>query len=561
MKKILMFFVLTFIMPLSVSANTIHSIDIDVYLNQDGSADITEVWDVDGTDGTEWYKAMNNLGNMELSNFTVSMDGNNLLYKDWDVDESLYEKRGYYGINRTSDGIELCFGKYDYNRHRFTLNYKLSNFIINTEDSQLIYYNFIDKLSDVNFKKFSIDISSYYEFPDTLDVWSYGYKGYAYVSNGRIGMSNKEKSNMNKRYVVLLAKFPLGTFNISNKIDGYDTFEEVHKMAEKGTFWKDFIDKFVNFINYISYFFFEFFPFIIFFICLVVGAKKMNANRYGYKNNRVLSKKDVPMFRDIPCNKDIYYANTLLKLNEFGHKDTNILGAIILKWVRSNKIVFKNEQKGIFNKNTSIIDLTLNPSFENEYEEKLFKMMYEASRDGYLETKEFERWCNSNYSEFLNLFKKIENNRISMLKEKGMIYTRSSKEECKYRNVMNDQIYEDSVKLYGLKKYLEEFSNMDTKEVMEVMLWDEYLMFAYLFGIADKVAKQLKNMYPEVVYQMENSNFDYDTLLFINHISTRSVNTASAARSAAQSYSAGGGGFSSGGGGGGSFGGGGGGSR
>jgi len=102
---------------------------------------------------------------------------------------------------------------------------------------------------------------------------------------------------------------------------------------------------------------------------------------------------------------------------------------------------------------------------------------------------------------------------------------------------------------------------MDTKEVMEVMLWDEYLMFAYLFGIADKVAKQLKNMYPEVVYQMENSNFDYDTLLFINHISTRSVNTASAARSAAQSYSAGGGGFSSGGGGGGSFGGGGGGSR
>ena len=146
---------------------------------------------------------------------------------------------------------------------------------------------------------------------------------------------------------------------------------------------------------------------------------------------------------------------------------------------------------------------------------------------------------------------------ISTLKEKGMIYTSTSKEECKYRNVMNDQIYDDSIKLYGLKKYLEEFSSMDTKEVMEVMFWDEYLMFAYLFGIADKVAKQLKNMYPEVVYQMESSNFDYDTLLFISHISTRSVNTASAARSAAQSYSAGGGGFSSHGGGGGSFGGGG----
>jgi uncharacterized membrane protein len=86
-------------------------------------------------------------------------------------------------------------------------------------------------------------------------------------------------------------------------------------------------------------------------------------------------------------------------------------------------------------------------------------------------------------------------------------------------------------------------------------------MFAYLFGIADKVAKQFKNMYPEIVEQMEYNNFDYDTIMFVNHISTRSVSAASSARSAAESYSGGGGGFSSSGGGGGSFGGGGGGSR
>ena len=100
MKKILLFILLLLVMPINVRANTIHSIDIDVYLNQDGSADITEVWDVDGTDGTEWYKVMNNLGNMELSNFTVSMDGRLLQYKNWNVDESLSEKRGYYGNNK-----------------------------------------------------------------------------------------------------------------------------------------------------------------------------------------------------------------------------------------------------------------------------------------------------------------------------------------------------------------------------------------------------------------------------------------------------------------------------
>ena len=119
---------------------------------------------------------------------------------------------------------------------------------------------------------------------------------------------------------------------------------------------------------------------------------------------------------------------------------------------------------------------------------------------------------------------------------------------------MSDKIYNDSVQLYGFKKYLEEFSKIDTKEVMEVKLWDEYLMFAYLFGIANKVAKQLKDMYPEVLEQnaVDSSGaFDYNTLLFVSHISTRSMLAAtSASRASAHSYSSGGGGYSSGGGGG-----------
>ena len=98
---------------------------------------------------------------------------------------------------------------------------------------------------------------------------------------------------------------------------------------------------------------------------------------------------------------------------------------------------------------------------------------------------------------------------------------------------------------------------MKNKEAIEVKLWDEYLTFAYLFGMADKVAKQFKDLYPEVVREMEANNLDYGTFIYINSLSNRTVHAASAARQAAESYSGGGGGFSSGGGGGGSFGGGG----
>ena len=545
--------------PLKVMAsNKIYNMDINVDIQKDGTANITEVWHVDGSDGTEWYKVMNNLDNSELSNFKVSMDGTELKYKEWNVNESLSQKKGYYGINYTNNGLELCFGKYDYKEHTFTLSYTLSNYIINTSDSQVLQWNLIDELSNVDFRNFSVVVTSYYEFPDDLPVWGYGYKGYAYVKEGKIEMSNE--GNMGSSYVALLAKFPLNTFDTTNTKEGFETFEDVYNRGQKGTFQYDYSNKpslIERIISIISSIISIIFPIGVIAIAMAAVSK----NGYGYKGNKEINKKEVPMFRDIPCNKDIYYANALVMLNNFGYKETNIFGAIILKWIKQEKITFRNETKGIFNRETSSIDLTLNPTFDDPYEKEIFDMMYKASGDGILEAKELEKWSKNHYTTFFNTFKSITTNQVDILKENNHIYTRTNKEECKKKNVMDDTIYQDSTELYGLKKYLIEFSDMKNKEAFEVKLWDEYLMFAYIFGIADKVAKQFKNLYPEIIQEMEKTNFNYDTFVFVNNLSSRTVSAASSARAAAESYSAGGGGFSSGGGGGGFSGGGGGGSR
>ncbi|MGN1358105.1 MAG: DUF2207 family protein [Bacilli bacterium] len=543
-KKILLFLMMMLFMPLSVLADTIYSVSMNVNILEDGTANIVEKWDVKADSGSEWHKTMYELNNSKLTNYKVLVDGEELEYKEWDVDESLSEKSGYYGINNTYDGIELCFGKGDFKRHTFTVSYTLSNYVFNTDDSQVLAWVLFPK---ANVGYFTAEISSYYKFPDTLDVWGYGYKGYAYVEDGVIRLSTEE--SLINEYVSLLVKFPLNTFKTDNVDSRYKTFNDVYEVAEEGTFDYDYgTDNSGNnnsssWFDIFMYTICLFFPFLI----IIFGVKTAVNSGYGYINNKKIDKKNTPMFREIPCNKDIYYANALIKLNDFGYKESNIFGAIILKWVKENKIGFKNEKTGIFNKETSVIDLTMNPQFDNDCERKLFNMMYEASGDGILETKEFEKWCRNNYSEFFDLFEKIENKKISELKSEGHIYKRVNKDECQKKNVMDDKIYQDSTQLYGLKLYLEEFAKMDTKEVMEVHLWDEYLMFAYLFGIADKVAKQLKNMYPEI---MEQQDFNYDTIIFVNQISTRSVSAASSARSAAESYSSGGGGFSSGGGGG-----------
>ena len=554
MKKKIFLFVVMMLFPFIVYADHIYNIDMEVYLNQNGSANITEVWDVQANSGTEWYKQLYNLGTEELSNFKVSMDGTPMTYKEWNVNESLSQKSGYYGINRVYEGLELCFGKGDMNRHKFTLTYTLSNFITNVSDAQVLYQTLFP---NVTLDNFNVTVSSFYEFPDTIDVWGFGYQGLAVPMNGKIVMTN-DGYTVKDNYVVLLVKFPSGTFTTDNYNGDFGSFDDVLKMAQEGTFNYDygytkketFWTKLVNILKTILYYIIP--------IGLIGGALKAAANSgYGYKDNKEIDKKNVPMFRDIPCGKDIYYANALINLNNFGYNETNIFGAIILKWIRQGKIAFKTEKKGVFNRDTSVIDLTLNPTFDVKAEQELFDIMYKASGDGLLEAKELEKWARKNYDDFLEFFKGLKEDKITELVRDKHIYTRTSKEECKKKNVMDDTIYEDSQKLYGLKKFLQEFSDMKNKEAIEVQLWDEYLMFAYLFGMAEKVAKQFKNLYPEVVAEMEANNLDYGTFVYINNISSSAVHAASAARRAAENYSGGGGGFSVGGGGGGSFGGGG----
>lgn len=548
----LLILVIILLTPRIISANEIKNIDMNIYVDNNGTAHVTEVWDANLNEGTEGYKPYYNLGNSEITNFKVRLDDKEFTFNDnYDIDASFEDKKYTNGFHYINNGIELCFGISKYGDNTYYLSYDISNFVIKTSDDyQMIYWTLFPYNYSFSPNNVKIKIYSDFKYSDTIEAWGYGKYGTpCYVSDGRIEIIPDGRISSNE-YLAILVKFPKDTFNLNVVSD--KTFDDYLNIANEGSKkyknYSSVIDAIISIISITL-------PFSI--VVAVAIASKINS--YGYINNKKINKKNTPFFREIPCNKDIYYANTLTNLNKnlfSSYKETNIFGAIILKWIKENKIKFITTTKGMFNKETSSIDLTLNPSFDNVLEKELFDMMYEASNDGILETKELEKWCKNNYSKFFNLFKRIDKVELEKLKSNNHIYKRTSKKECNRKNVMDDTIYEDSTKLYGLKLYLNEFSSINTKEVMEVQLWDEYLMFAYIFGIADKVAKQLKNLYPEVI---NNYDVDFNTLLYINYISTRSVNAASSARAKAESYSSGGGGFSSGGGGGGSFGGGGGG--
>ena len=107
--------------------------------------------------------------------------------------------------------------------------------------------------------------------------------------------------------------------------------------------------------------------------------------------------------------------------------------------------------------------------------------------------------------------------------------------------------------LEGLKRYMEDFSMLDKREVPELVIWEKYLIYATVFGIADKVLKQLKVKYPQLSDEEYLRNTSYMYLMYHNNSFNSSfVNTLNNSvnqayqMSSAEGY---GGGFSSGGGG------------
>ena len=292
------------------------------------------------------------------------------------------------------------------------------------------------------------------------------------------------------------------------------------------------------------------------------GQNYYNKCTFGPAGNKV--RKDVPNFREIPCNKDLIRAYWVAYHYNLDKKKENFLGAVLLKWIKNDNVrVEKIDKKGIFSTKSEANIIFNKAPNSNEMEDKLYNWMVTASKDGKLEKDEFSTWCRNNYSKILNWFKDVLEYESKMLVNEGKAtVTKTGFLTLTNKYLVDDSMMEEAEKMAGLKNFFKEFTKINEKEPIEVKLWDEYLMFAQIFGMADEVAEQFKKLYPEVIEAMDNSNFDYSDLVFIRTLSNTGIETAaakSAAVARASSYSGGGGGFSSGGGGGGSFGGGGGG--
>lgn len=127
-------------------------------------------------------------------------------------------------------------------------------------------------------------------------------------------------------------------------------------------------------------------------------------------------------------------------------------------------------------------------------------------------------------------------------------------------NVHTQKGVDEIDKWEALKKFMSDFSQMDKKDLPSIVLWEHYLVYATAFGIADKVIKQLKLVYPELNDDLYFNTYGYSAMYIATHTDfsnsfsgaiSSSISTATSSGSGAGGGFSGGGGFGGGGGGGG----------
>lgn len=563
------------------SSTELKDMTIEAFINDDGSAHIQEIWDMDINKGTEVYKIFNRMGESQITNLQVT-DENGLKYQnigEWDVDASKKEKNGKCGLVKKTDGYELCFGIGDYGERKYTFEYDVSHFVKAYGDKEQGFnYAFF---SDMSLKpnKATVTISSPYQFNDeNAGIWAFGYEGDVVFEDGKVVMTTKG-NYMKGSKMQLLMRIDDGTFSNAYQTSQY--FRDILNDAKKGSNYdtsSDYNDDYTlvsapkeNKNVGIAIAITGAIVTVGIVYSTVFSSKKSKKEASVFSDHMPFHSRDVNMFRDIPCQKDIFEFYFLAKkAGLIGEKDRGgMIAAVILRWVQKGYIKFdKTEETHMifFKKEGFSIDLDKEILCYNSVERKLLSYFKQAAGENRcLETKEFDRWCKNNYTlidewfDSIDYFIKAEYRRRGLLVSEEFDTRFMGIHMKKTRDVYDVTVREEMEHVAGLKKFLQEMSLIDEKEVIEVKLWEDYLIFASVLGIADKVQKQLGEMCPAFDQQ---SNLDTVYTMHMVHMfaynSMRASQTAAAAAQAARSgghgggasFGGGGGGFSGGGGGG-----------
>ena len=521
----------------------LRELNVRVVLSPDGDARITETRQMSiDSEGTECYIGLGNMGGSEVRDLTVS-DETGLTFQnigEWDVDRSRSWKEGKCGIVYKTGGYELCWGLGDSGDRTYVTSYTITSLVHGYPDADAIRHVFLDE--GVNPKPEHAMVTIVAEddstrlTADNCGIWGFRFHGTIdFVGDSIVAETTEAMGSGSGLYIMV--RFDKGMFQPT--IQEEVTFEEKQNEAFEGSDYNSGGGGGGS--GWSGETIFYLLLYLTTFVVVPVGT--LLYKLYTVWRFRRQVNKDLLWYRDVPLDGNLQEANNMLNAYRYiGGNYNNLLSAVILKLIDLGAITIepRPNKKGKTVQSFVIHHLKHLPTQPLLVRKMLNIFQMAAGDDTVLEPWE------------LKSFMKSSSNRSIV--DSFVDTLHSSASASRYKNRIDE-----ARQVFGLKKFLQEFTLLDERHVNEVALWKDYMIYATLFGIADQVIKDMKKINPEyfnmdqVANQMAN-DVTIPTIYSTMHNSTARAISNKAAREARASgrgghtsWGGGGGGFSGGG--------------
>lgn len=506
--------------------------------------------------------------------------------------------KGIYELSYLTNGLSIkMFNETYKSTTAFYIEYIIEDVAVLHNDVAELYYNFIGEQFDDYISSVKIRVKIPEKTNGDVRVWAHGplngeidiYKDGEY-NYGAIASIKELNSNTPVDIRMVYPKEYLTTNKTSN-VNALDYILEVEtERANEANNKRAYYKAITGFVTVLSILY------ILGLIILTIKAYKKHDKEYTSEfkneyNREIIEDYDVPIVEYI-MDKNI---------------TSNAFSAQVMNLIYKKKISVEKDGK----KKNNYIFKRINEENINPNESKIMKLLFdEIGKDNTVTTKEITAYSKvtskSGNNEFLNNFNSWKNSIISDAKKEQFYETNNKKglyflygflgffvaylvasvlengffafitviltvifiiyiTTIKKRTVKGNEHY---VRWKAFKKFLLDFGRFDEKDLPEIVLWEKYLVYATVLGVADKVSKAMQvklEQMPSTTYRAGDFVFDYylysSLCRDLNRTISHSYSGAVSAVNAAKSRSSSGGGFGGGFSGGGGFGGGGGGGR
>lgn len=579
----------------------LNNLDFDVQINTDGSMDVTEKWDIEISDTNTLYKTFKRDSSKYsgITNVVVTEVGG----KELTEDESWayhMQKDYYYGGLNNSGEYEICWGvglENSSDTREYLISYRVLDAIAKYDDIAELYWQFIGSDFEVSAENITgtIKLPAKANSKDDIRVW-----GHVETLNGEIYATSEDTVEfsltnfISGRYVEIRVAFPTNLVEFSNRTQNH---EELTSIINEEIKWADAAnirrerqqqrEKLFDIGKIV----------VSLFVSALLGLGSFKHIKTIKNTTKILPTQELDYFREIP-GKDETPADALFLYNKgvttrysFGPIFSSTLLNLSLKGYF--KIETELNEKGKEQVYISVLrDMT-----DLNYEEKKIAIFICNAMKGKdkLTIKDLQKYIKSRPETVGRLIEKTGEDTKNKNIQNGNYSKETASKKSTYAcisvmygilamgalmftvvtkfmllvsaisfintiltaviagkfSTLTQKGIDEREKWKGLKKYMEDFSLLNEKEIPALTLWEEFLVYATAFGIANKVIKQLKLVYPEIE-NMDNFNTTSYIYLMSHTNFNSSFNTAinSSISSAMSSGTGGGGGFSGGGGGG-----------